>query len=151
MSCLSTNLSNNEIKQYGFNSTPRTLSLSRKHATKYGIGSPLPSIYYEKFNQEVKNKIIQFFTDDDISYPCPYKSIKDKRTKEFVTVRYLNYSISHCYSIFINKENLKISKSTFTKLKTNQIKKAKKQTDKCQICELGKIYIILVIINILNR
>ena len=151
LSCLSTNLSNNEIKQYGFNSTNKTLSLSRKHATQHGIGSPLPSIHYEKFDQEVKDKIIQFFNDDDVSYPCRYKSIKDKRTKEFVTVRYLKYSISHCYSIFNNKENLNISKSTFTKLKPNQIKKAKKQSDKCEICELGKIYIRLIIINILNR
>ena len=68
-----------------------------------------------------------------------------------VTLRYLKYSISHCYSIFNNKENLKISKSTFTKIKPNQIKKAIKQTDKCEICELGKIYIGLIIINILNR
>ena len=129
----------------------KTLSLSRKHATQHGIGSPLPSVIYEKFNQEVKNKIVNFFNDDEISYPCPYKSVKDKNSKEMVTVRYLNYSISHCYSIFIIKENLKISKSTFIKIKPNQIKKAKKQTDKCEICELGNIDIKLIIINILNR
>ena len=57
-----------------------------------------------------------------------------------VPVRYLNNSISALHRNFQNEENISISKTSFRKCIEKHYKKAKKQTDKCELCELGKMH-----------
>lgn len=74
-----------------------------------------------KISQEVKDKVLNFYCRDDISYQAPgkrdFKSIKNKESgkRERIQKRHMCMTIGEAYELFKNENNVKLGNSTSIK------------------------------------
>jgi hypothetical protein len=125
-----------EAKQLGFNCSNESWATAGAHEPGKQV---VENRGRKQLPAAIFRKIKKFIECDELTRPSSYQTIK--KGDVFTPVRYLNETIKESFFKFIKKyPQFKISESAFRKiLKTlKHIKKAKKQTDKCELCVCGK-------------
>lgn len=142
VSLVSKNFSFKELRQFGFNISKRGFAAANKHLQEVGPGCAVPETRGRpKISEKDKEVIVKFFCSKGISYNAANRTCQIKVADQICVkpVRYLNYPVETVYTKF-KKENphMKVSLTKFRKLKPKWIKKARKRSDLCEICQKGK-------------
>jgi hypothetical protein len=127
-----------ESKNLGFSCSSEAWTTANTHTPG---GKVSESRGRKKQKNNVLKKIKDFVECDDISRPSSYQTIQKNKGEVVIPVRYFNTTIKESYELFCNNyPSILISESNFRKQvkSLKHLKKAKKQTDKCQICVAGK-------------
>lgn len=123
-------------KMVGFPLDGQAWANSLKYAERHGIGArppPPPQSPTKMKLQKITIDKIELHCLEE-SWPCPNRTLKSGEG-----VRYWRKPINHVYAGFLKKHpEEKISLTSFKKYAPSFIKKAKRWTDMCDICELGK-------------
>lgn len=148
LSLLSPLFSRSELSSIGIDVSKKSFRNANAHAFSEGAGSLVtinrpPS--KRPIDDNMKNKIENFWKLGDISRVAPNYSITIKKNnkKKIKKVYYRNHSIKDSFRKFLEKNDLDcgISESSFRNVTKGLkfIKKSKRRTDLCPICEQGKL------------
>jgi len=135
----------NQLQDAGFKISYPNLQSANNHSIQHGPGAPVPKptppAKKRKISDDLQNQIKDFFLSDEISRMAPNRTILKKidGMKVPTTVQYLECTISNAYQKFKGQNlNIRCSESTFRRYMPKEIKKARRATDMCPICQVGR-------------
>jgi len=145
LSLLSSIFTFNQLHDCGFKINYSNLNSANKHLLENGPGFPVPKptppTKKRKISEDIQQKIQDFFLSDEISRVAPNRTILKKfnGVKIITPVQYLECSISEVYKRFKDQnQEITCSESTFRRYMPKEMKKARRETDMCPICQAGK-------------
>jgi hypothetical protein len=129
------------IENYNFKFSKNAFATANRHRQENGPRAPTQKYGRpSKMTDDVKLAVKEFLYS--VSYPSSHEVVSKRLRggeREVIPVRYVDDTWDLLFHRFRSSfPNFRIGKSTFRKLCPKEIKKAKRLTDMCEYCELGK-------------